>query len=116
MTNNEVWETWVPSACTLPSSEQPLRAAEFDELFATAVRAIERPAAERLVLIIDAGSEGTARDLAARENECCSFFDFAFSAADGDEVRLAVGVPAGRVDVLEALAARAAGAAGTPSL
>jgi predicted metalloendopeptidase len=29
---------WVPEACTLPSVEQPLRVAEFDEVFANAVR------------------------------------------------------------------------------
>ena len=33
---------WVPEACTLPTVEQPLRVAEFDELFATAVRPVER--------------------------------------------------------------------------
>ena len=26
---------WVPEACTLPTVEQPVRVAEFDELFAT---------------------------------------------------------------------------------
>jgi hypothetical protein len=31
----------VPDACTLPTAEQPLRLAEFDELFATAVRRVD---------------------------------------------------------------------------
>jgi hypothetical protein len=35
---------WVPEACTLPTVEQPLRVAEFDDLFATALRGIARPA------------------------------------------------------------------------
>lgn len=34
--------TWVPQSCTLPTVEQPLRVAEFDALFATAVRSAER--------------------------------------------------------------------------
>ena len=34
---------WVPAdACTLPTAEQPLRVAEFDGLFATALRGMER--------------------------------------------------------------------------
>jgi hypothetical protein len=33
---------WVPAACTLPTAEQPLRVAEFDDLFATSVRAVDR--------------------------------------------------------------------------
>ena len=28
---------WVPQACALPTGEQPLRSAEFDDLFATAL-------------------------------------------------------------------------------
>lgn len=112
MTDIEIPESWVPSACTLPSAEQPLRVAEFDELFATSVRTIERPGADRMVLVIEPASEATARDLAARETGCCSCFDFAFaSAADGD-VRLSVSVPAGRADILDALARRAAEASG----
>lgn len=34
----------VPAACTLPTAERPLRLAEFEELFATAVRGV-RPSA-----------------------------------------------------------------------
>src|SRR5947209_12417027 len=37
--------TWVPvGACTLPTRKQPLRVAEFDALFAAALRSVERPA------------------------------------------------------------------------
>ncbi|MBB6551859.1 hypothetical protein [Nonomuraea rubra] len=36
--------TWVgPSACTLPTVEQPLRVAEFDALFAGAVQGVAPP-------------------------------------------------------------------------
>jgi hypothetical protein len=111
MNDIEVPESWVPSACTLPSAEQPFRVAEFDELFATSVRSVERPANDRLVLVLAAESEALARNLAMQENECCSFFDFEFSAASSGHVRLMVRVPAGHVEVLDALTARAAGAA-----
>ncbi|MEV6153769.1 hypothetical protein AB0L53_25835 [Nonomuraea sp. NPDC052129] len=33
-------QQWVPSECTLPTAEQPLRVAEFDALFAEVVRAV----------------------------------------------------------------------------
>ncbi|MGW3610442.1 hypothetical protein ACWD6N_11205 [Micromonospora sp. NPDC005163] len=35
-------DPWVPQACTLPTVERPLRLAEFDELFASAVVGVER--------------------------------------------------------------------------
>jgi hypothetical protein len=35
--------TWVPEACTLPTVDQPLRAAEFDDLFATALLLFRGP-------------------------------------------------------------------------
>lgn len=43
MTSNDVAEEWVSSACTLPTTEQPTRVAEFDGLFASALRTMERP-------------------------------------------------------------------------
>jgi hypothetical protein len=34
---------WAPvDACTLPTADQPLRVAEWDDLFATSLRAVER--------------------------------------------------------------------------
>lgn len=116
MANMELFESWVPQACTLPSAEQPLRLAEFDDLFATAVRSIDRPEPDQLVLVLDAGSESSARDLAERENGCCAFFDFSFSAAADGEIRITVGVPASHTDVLDALAERAIVADGTDAL
>ncbi|MFG1754168.1 hypothetical protein [Streptosporangium sandarakinum] len=41
---------WTPSACTLPTAEQPLRVAEFDALFIDAVRGVARPEPTRLRL------------------------------------------------------------------
>jgi hypothetical protein len=37
----------VPAACTLPTAARPLRLAEFDALFATALRRQERLSARR---------------------------------------------------------------------
>lgn len=99
---------WVETAsCTLPTAEQPVRVAEFDELFASAVRAVERIDATTLRLVLDASAEGRARDLAARETSCCSFFGFDFTPYAGDRVALRVSVPAAHVAVLEGFAARA---------
>ncbi|WP_433352534.1 hypothetical protein ACQP25_05150 [Microtetraspora malaysiensis] len=32
---------WTPAECTLPTEERPLRVAEFDELFASALYGLE---------------------------------------------------------------------------
>jgi len=105
MTTND--PAWVPQACTLPTAERPVRVAEFDALFAMALHAQQRLASTRLRWRLDPAAEPAARDLAARETECCSFFTFTFAAA-GDVVQLDVEVPAAHIAVLDALADRAA--------
>jgi hypothetical protein len=97
----------VPEACTLPTGERPLRLAEFDTLFATALRDQRRLSPTRLRWRLEPAAEPTARDLTARESACCTFFTFTY-ARDSQTVRLDVEVPAAYVDVLDALAARAA--------
>jgi hypothetical protein len=99
-------EDWAPDACTLPTSERPLRVVEFDALFSRVLR-MQRPEPTRLDLALDREAETNARDLAARENECCSFFTFEFEAA-GDDVVMHVGVPPQQVEVLDAIEARVA--------
>ncbi len=103
--------TWVPpQACTLPTAEQPLRAAEFDHLFATALTKLDRLAPTRLRLILrgaTAGMESGLRDLVARETQCCSFFGFTIERLDDDRLHLDVEVPGAQVDVLDAITARA---------
>ncbi|MEV6895548.1 hypothetical protein [Kribbella sp. NPDC051137] len=42
--NGPPGDSWVSPSCTLPTVEQPLRVAEFDDLLGTALRGIERPA------------------------------------------------------------------------
>jgi hypothetical protein len=105
MTNDD--RAWAPEACTLPTVERPLRLAEFEDLFATALRGQQRLSPTALRWRLDPAAEPAARDLTVRESACCSFFSFSF-ARDGDAVRLDVLVPAAHVDVLDALADRAA--------
>lgn len=100
-----------PPTCSLPTTEQPLRVAEFDDFFADAVRNAERvaPTKLRLELIPDAEVAERAGGLIAREIDCCSFFTFLITAG-GDGMTLEVQVPDAYVNVLDALAARAAAA------
>ena len=100
--------TWVPESCTLPTVEQPLRVAEFDDLFALAVRPAERsgPTGLRIHLPAGAETEATVRELVARETGCCSFFSFDVRPLSG-ETELEVRVPESRTAVLDAMAHRA---------
>lgn len=105
MTTNE--PDWVPPSCTLPTAEKPLRVADFDELFATALRSQQRMSRTRLRWNLDGDGEETARDLAAREVSCCSFFTFTFTRSTAG-LDVDVDVPSDRVEVLDAIATRAA--------
>jgi hypothetical protein len=104
--------SWAPDACTLPTAERPLRAADFDELFAGAVLSIDRPDPARLRLDLrhDPEIAGRAAGLAAAETGCCSFFTFTLTVT-GSALTLDVGVPATHVAVLDALGDRVAAAA-----
>ena len=114
---------WVPVAdCTLPVADQPRRVADFDDLFTTALRAVQRPAPRgasvRLVLAGDAGLPAAVQRLVDAETACCSFFTFTLARLDRhggrspDEtvVALDISVPAARTAVLEALVDRAVAA------
>jgi hypothetical protein len=105
-------ELRVPEACTLPTEQRPVRLAEFDELFATALRGQSRLSPTRLRWRLDPAAERVARDLTRRESACCSFFTFTF-APEGGTLRLDVEVPEAYAGVLDALADRAA--AGIPT-
>jgi hypothetical protein len=100
---------WVPEACTLPTTEVPLRAAEFDRLFTERLLAAERIGETELRLRLTGGepTAAWARDLAAREAACCSFFTFDIRREDELHVWMTVTVPPRHTDVLAALAARA---------
>ena len=100
-------QSWVPDACTLPTAAVPLRVSEFGDLFATALPRQERVSPTRLRWRIPSAAERSARDLAAREASCCSFFTFTFTPA-GEEVQVEVVVPPERVEVIDALSEHAA--------
>jgi hypothetical protein len=102
----------VPEPCTLPTVDRPVRLAEFDALFATAVREVVPvgPTHARMRLTGPAGLAATVRDLTAREAGCCSFFSFTVTPEptdDGEALTLDVRVPAQYAGVLASLARRA---------
>jgi hypothetical protein len=114
-------DDWVPvAACTLPTGERPLRMAEFDDLFAASLRAVERPSGvatrARLLLTGDVGLRDRVQRLVDAETSCCSFFTFVLEALPGDaavghvpgtSLALDIEVPAAHADVLAGLVARA---------
>lgn len=91
-----------PEACTLPTVDRPLRVSEFAELFATATETVTRSSPTRAVVTLPLESLETARDLAARETACCSFFTFTTSSI-GDSTVMTIDVPEQYADVLTAL-------------
>ena len=102
-------ELLVTDACTLPSSERPLRLAEFDQLFVETVRSVTRlDGAVRLHLIGARGLHARVRDLVDRESQCCSFFTFDLDGTD-DQLDLVVSAPPEQAAILAGLAARAEG-------
>ena len=107
---------WAPDACTLPTAERPLRAADFDAVFAATVRDLDRVGPTQLRLDLEPSPQAAARmaELAAAETGCCSFFTFALTATGG-ALTLDITVPQQYAPVLDALADRAAAAAGRPS-
>jgi hypothetical protein len=108
MTTNLLGDDWVPEACTLPTVDQPLRRAEFDDLFAQDVLAVvrESPHRVRLELRPDPAAATRAAGLAVEETGCCSFFTFDLSIADG-ELALRITTAPAHQQVLVALASRA---------
>jgi hypothetical protein len=96
---------FAPADCTLPTPEQPLRAAEFRDLFDGAVTSAERLDDTRLQLRLRRDREIAARAaaLVTAETECCSFFIFALTVTS-DSLLLDITVPAARTDILDALA------------
>ena len=108
MTADLLADDWVPSACTLPAVEQPLRGAELEKLFANDVLALHRetPLRVRLELRPDPEAVSRAAGLAVKETGCCSFFVFDLFIADGT-VSLGIETGASHEGVLTALAARA---------
>ncbi len=97
----------VPAACTLPTASRPVRLGEINGLLRTAVRSAERRGSTLLHLDLAPDAAARAADLLVRESACCSFFTFTLTMTGGS-LTLDVGVPPAHVDVLDALAGRAA--------
>lgn len=101
---------WVDvAACTLPTAERPLRLAEFDKLFTTSLRSIERTDANavRMLLAGDPGLAERTQALADAESTCCSFFTFGVTPLEDGHVAFDVLVPTAYVEVLGGLVDRA---------
>jgi hypothetical protein len=90
------------------TAEQPLRRAEFDDLFADDVLSVTQPSPleVRFELRPDAGVAARAASLAAKEKGCCSFFTFGITVIDG-AVSMTVSTEPAHGTVLAALGARA---------
>ncbi len=104
----DVHGDWVPSSCTLPTVEQPLRRREFDGFFAEDVLSVDQvtPREVRFALRAEPEVAGRAAKLAAEETGCCSFFAFDLTITDG-KVDLVVSTKPPHETVLAALAERA---------
>lgn len=96
--------TWAPGACTLPSTERPLREREFHDLLATAVLSSIRVDAMNASFRLrpEPAVAAQVAELAVRETGCCLFFTFALTIAD-EQLSLAVSVPGEYVGVLDGL-------------
>lgn len=105
--------SWDPEACALPTADRPLRLAEWDDLFATAMTEVRRSDPYRATFQLgpDPAVAARAADLTVRETQCCSFFTFDLMATGG-ELKLTVTVPSEHAPVLDALAGRATPIAG----
>ena len=99
-------------ACTLPTAERPLRLAEFDDLFATSLRAVERMSATQAHLLLEGGPGVAERTqaLADAESSCCAFFTFGVTETPGGVVAFDIEVPTAYAEVLAGLVVRAEGA------
>lgn len=107
-TNLSVDDGWVPTACTLPTTERPLRQSEFDALFAGDVISVVRSSASKTRFALRPQPDVAARaaGLAAQEANCCSFFTFDLAIERGN-VALEVSADETHEDVLASLTARA---------
>jgi hypothetical protein len=108
--------TWIPAACTLPTTERPVRRAEFDDFFTLDVLGVDQvsPREVRLELRPDPEVAARAARLAVKETGCCSFFTFGLSITDGT-TSMTISAEQPHEAVLAALGARARARAGSRS-
>jgi DNA-binding transcriptional MerR regulator len=91
-----------PIVCTLAAIDQPARAEEWSQLLDAATSTQEVPGGVRLRFVPDPALAGRIAELAAREQQCCRFFDFILTLAP-DETVLEVRAPAGAQELALAL-------------
>jgi hypothetical protein len=102
---------WAPESCALPTVERPLREAAFATLFRDHLVRVRRPAPTVAELTLDAASVDRARELAALETSCCSFFSFDVQETAG-HATMTIGVSPRHAAVLDALVDTAVAASG----
>ena len=90
------------SSCTLDAQALRVREQEFRSLFSRELLDFERIDAQTARLGLGAACEPELRDVLAREQRCCSFFDFGLEATR-HRVVLTVRVPTGYEAALTAL-------------
>jgi hypothetical protein len=90
--------------CTLSPDELGTRLDEFFELFGHHLLRATRPEGRRARLVLRAagGVEAAARDVLAREQECCAFFTFDVQRV-GETLVIDATVPDGAEPALEEL-------------
>jgi hypothetical protein len=105
-------EPTIPIACTLSPDEAGQRLQEFEHLFANHLRELTRPTPRRARFVFASVPEieQSTRDLFAREQECCAFFDILIERQSTNLV-VELAVPAGAEAALDGLASVARQAA-----
>jgi hypothetical protein len=95
--------TQIPIACTLSAADKTTRGDEWRQFFAADVVEVIR-AETSLRLRLKSGDDVilSSVDLARREKDCCSFFEFRLELLP-DEVWLEIGAPAEAAAILDAL-------------
>ena len=105
MTSVLIGGRWAPDECSLPTAQQPTRQREFVALFDDALRSVVWVDDLTIDILLRPAVEMRARELAAAESQCCTFFTFTFERRDVGVLGLRIAVPAGQERVLSALAA-----------
>ena len=108
MSHKVMADDWSSEACTLPTVDQPLRRAEFDDLFRQHVVTAVRTTTQALRLELRDGQEVAARAalLAVKETGCCSFFTFDLHISEG-KAAMVISTDPAHGDIITALAERA---------
>lgn len=100
-----------PIVCTLSAVEQPPRAREWSQLVGSASSQEEITGGQRLRFPADPVLAGQIAELAAREQQCCRFFDFRLSLSP-QAILVEVRAPSGAEDLIRALLEQALVVAG----